>query len=67
MYEITTAKHTDFTIPTLDYRGAPLGIEVNLVIRTGVLPVLTSGIAHQKQGASARSGRGSSDRHWTDS
>lgn len=50
MYEITLAEHDQFRIPSLDYRGAPLGIEVDSVVATGILPVMNSGIAHRKPG-----------------
>ncbi|MEJ7669611.1 MAG: DUF1116 domain-containing protein [Casimicrobiaceae bacterium] len=50
MYQITLAEHEQFRIPALDYRGTPLGIEVGLVLKSGVLPVLNSGIAHKDAG-----------------
>ena len=50
MYEITCTEHRDFTMPTLNFRGTPLGIDVRLVAETGILPQLNTGIAHKKPG-----------------
>jgi hypothetical protein len=50
MYEITAAEHEGFTIPSLNFRGTPLGIDVRLVMETGILPRLNTGIAHRKPG-----------------
>ena len=50
MYEITCSEHKDFTMPTLNFRGTPLGIDVRLVAETGILPQLNTGIAHKKPG-----------------
>ena len=50
MYEITADEHEGFTIPSLSFRGTPLGIDVRLVMETGILPRLNTGIAHKKPG-----------------
>jgi hypothetical protein len=50
MYEITFAEHKDFTIPVLNFRGTPLGIDIRLVEETGILPQINTGIAHKKPG-----------------
>jgi len=50
MYEITFDEHDGFTIPALDFRGTPLGIDVRLVRETGILPRLNTGIAHREPG-----------------
>ena len=50
MYEITFAEHDLFTIPTLNFRGTPLGIDVRKVMETGLLPRLNTGIAHKEPG-----------------
>ncbi len=50
MYEITCGEHTGLTIPALNYRGTPLGIDVRKVIETGILPRLNTGIAHREPG-----------------
>jgi hypothetical protein len=50
MYEITASEHEGFTIPALNFRGTPLGIDVRKVMRTGILPKINTGIAHKKAG-----------------
>jgi hypothetical protein len=50
MYEITAAEHEAFTIPALNFRGTPLGIDVRKVIKTGILPQINTGIAHKDPG-----------------
>ncbi|MGI5156140.1 DUF1116 domain-containing protein [Microbispora sp. CA-102843] len=45
MYEITMAEHPVYQIPGLGFRGTPAGIDVALVARTGLLPVVNTGIA----------------------
>ncbi|MEK6575219.1 MAG: hypothetical protein AABZ58_13005, partial [Chloroflexota bacterium] len=43
-------EHEGFTIPALNFRGTPLGIDVRKVIETGILPQINTGIAHKKPG-----------------
>lgn len=50
MYEITLAEHPAYQIPILDYRGTPTGIDVTKVVRTGLLPVVNTGIAGRVAG-----------------
>lgn len=50
MYEITFDQHEQFTIPVLNFRGSPLGIDVRRVIWTGILPQINTGIAHKDPG-----------------
>lgn len=50
MYEICFGEHEHFTIPALGFRGTPTGIDVRLVMESGVLPKLNTGIAHKKPG-----------------
>jgi hypothetical protein len=50
MYEICFAEHGHFTIPALNFRGTPLGIDVRKVAETGILPRLNTGIAHKEPG-----------------
>ena len=47
MYEITFSEHENFTIPALNFRGTPLGIDVRKVVETGILPQINTGIAHK--------------------
>jgi hypothetical protein len=50
MYEITLAEHPAFAIPALGFRGAPTGIDVTLVARTGILPQINTGMAGKVAG-----------------
>jgi len=50
MYEITLAESEAYRLPTLDFRGTPTGIDVRLVIETGILPQINTGIAHRLAG-----------------
>ncbi|GII83432.1 hypothetical protein Ssi03_14220 [Sphaerisporangium siamense] len=50
MYEITLAEHPAYQIPGLGFRGTPVGVDVALVARTGVLPVVNTGIAGRVAG-----------------
>jgi hypothetical protein len=50
MYEITAAEHTSFTIPQLDFRGTPVGIDLRAVVETGITPRVNTGIAHRDAG-----------------
>lgn len=50
MYEITLAENPAFGIPALDFRGTPTGIDIRKVVRTGILPRITTGIAHRRAG-----------------
>ena len=50
MYEITEAEHSHFTIPQLDFRGTPTGIDIRKVVELGVTPRVNTGIAHKEAG-----------------
>ncbi len=50
MYEITTTKNTNFTIPYLDFAGCPLGIDIIKVVRTGITPYINTSIGHKEPG-----------------
>ena len=50
MYEITYAEHKSFTIPALDFRGTPTGIDIRNVVETGITPRINTGIAHKEAG-----------------
>ncbi|TLN23592.1 DUF1116 domain-containing protein [bacterium] len=50
MYEITAGEHKNLTIPALNFRGTPLGIDVRKVMETGILPQINTGIAHKDPG-----------------
>lgn len=50
MYEITTAEHTTFTIPSLGFRGTPTGIDIRKVVELGITPRINTGVAHKNAG-----------------
>ncbi len=50
MYEICYAEHKYFTIPPLDFRGTPTGIDISKVVETGITPRINTGVAHKEAG-----------------
>lgn len=50
MFEITFAEHKYFTMPALDFRGTPTGIDIRKVVETGITPRINTGIAHKNAG-----------------
>ena len=50
MGEIVYADNPEWTIPALDYRGVPTGIDIRYVVETGVVPTINTGIAHKEPG-----------------
>jgi hypothetical protein len=50
MYEITQAENPAFAVPILEFRGAPTGIDITRVLRTGILPQINTGMAGRVAG-----------------
>jgi hypothetical protein len=50
MYEITFAESKFFTMPALDFRGTPTGIDLRKVVELGITPRINTGIAHKHAG-----------------
>ncbi len=50
MYEITVTEHEHFTIPPLDFRGTPTGVDIRKVVELGITPRINTGIAHKDAG-----------------
>ena len=50
MREICIANNSNYAIPTWDFQGTCLGIDVRKVVETGITPVINTGIAHKKAG-----------------
>lgn len=50
MGEITVGQNPEWTIAALDFAGVPTGIDVRLVVETGLAPVINTGIAHREPG-----------------
>ncbi len=39
-----------FTIPILNFQGTATGIDLRKVVRTGILPIIDTAVAHRKAG-----------------
>jgi hypothetical protein len=50
MYAITVREHPIFTIPFLNYRGTPVGIDAERVVQSAIVPILNTGIAGRHPG-----------------
>jgi hypothetical protein len=50
MAEITVGPNPAWTIPALDFAGVPTGIDIRLVVETGLPPTINTGIAHREPG-----------------
>jgi len=50
MYEITYAEHKYLTMPPLDFRGTPTGVDIRKVVEKGIAPRVNTGIAHKDAG-----------------
>jgi hypothetical protein len=50
MYEIALAEHATYQIPILGFRGTPVGIDPTLVVRTGLVPAVNTGMAGREPG-----------------
>lgn len=50
MEEITFSHNQNLAIPTWDFKGAVVGIDVRKVVETGITPLINTGIAHKKAG-----------------
>ena len=50
MTQIVVGENPEWTIPAMDYQGTPTGIDIRLVVETGLTPVINTGIAHKEPG-----------------
>ncbi|MFZ2614432.1 MAG: DUF1116 domain-containing protein [Anaerolineae bacterium] len=50
MYEITFAEHRYFSMPALDFRGTPTGIDIRKVVEKSMTPRVNTGVAHKDPG-----------------
>lgn len=50
MAEITVGHNSHLPIPTWDFQGPPLGIDIRKVVATSITPVINTGIASLKPG-----------------
>lgn len=50
MDKITVSNNSNWSIPTWNFKGAPVGIDIRKVVETGITPVINTGIAHKVPG-----------------
>lgn len=50
MAQICLSHNPTFTIPTWDFKGTCLGIDIRKVVETGITPLINTGIAHKEAG-----------------
>jgi len=50
MSEIVVGHNPAWTIPAMDFAGVPTGIDIRLVVETGLAPTINTGIAHREPG-----------------
>jgi hypothetical protein len=50
MAEIVVGPNPAWTIPAMDFAGVPTGIDIRLVVETGLVPTINTGIAHREPG-----------------
>lgn len=50
MFEITVEENKSFKIPTMNFKGTPTGIDIVKVLKTGICPTITTGMAHKDPG-----------------
>ena len=50
MAKICLGHNPTFSIPTWDFKGSCLGIDIRKVVETGITPIINTGIAHRNAG-----------------
>jgi hypothetical protein len=50
MRRITTATSPDYLMPVLGFEGTSLGIDIRKVVKTGILPIIDTAMAHKQMG-----------------
>ena len=50
MEQISISHNPNWTIPTWDFKGACLGIDIRKVVATGITPLINTGIANKQAG-----------------
>lgn len=50
MEKICVTHNSNWAIPTWDFKGTCLGIDIRKVVATGITPIINTGIAHKKAG-----------------
>lgn len=50
MFEISVEENKQFTMPNLDFKGTPTGIDIRKVILSGITPIINTAVAGKKPG-----------------
>lgn len=50
MAEISAGRHRDYQMPSMNFLGTPLGVDIIKVVETGITPIINTGIAHKDPG-----------------
>ncbi len=50
MVELTYGRHRDYQIPSMDFAGTPLGVDIRKVVERQSTPFINTGIAHREPG-----------------
>lgn len=50
MKKVTVAAHPTYRMPILGFAGAPIGIDIRLVVQTNTTPIIDTAIAHKDPG-----------------
>jgi hypothetical protein len=50
MRQITIGQSPDYLIPALGFEGTAVGIDIRKVVKTGVLPIIDTAMAHKEPG-----------------
>jgi hypothetical protein len=50
MQEVCEGASSQLLMPTMDFKGIPMGIDIRKVVETGLLPVINTGVAHKEAG-----------------
>jgi hypothetical protein len=50
MADIAASRHPHWRIPSLEFAGAPVGIDARRVVETRIAPAINTGIAHRRAG-----------------
>ncbi len=58
MYRITVAENPNYSIPALDFRGAPLGIDIRKIAEENIVPIIDTAMAHVERGVGEMIGAG---------
>lgn len=58
MYEITIGTNPHFTIPSLNFQPAPVGIDIRKVVEKNLVPIIDTAMTHKRAGIGEMIGAG---------